>query len=377
MTGAVGDRDAAADSATHLAGGSFGGVFAGRRVLVTGHTGFKGSWLSRWLLDLGAEVTGFALEPDTEPALFRELALEAHLDSRIGDVRDAAAVSAVFAAARPEVVLHLAAQPLVRRSYSEPGYTFETNVMGTVNVLEACRACETVTAVVNVTTDKVYENPETGAAFSEGDPLGGHDPYSASKACSEIVSSSYRSAFFIPEGRIAHATARAGNVIGGGDWAADRIVPDIARALAAGQPVQVRNPASVRPWQHVLEPLSGYLRLAEELITSPERVDRGYNFGPNPEDSRTVAELVDKAIAVWGSGQWERPELVGQPHEAGLLTLDIAKADAELGWRPVWGFDRAVERTVDWYRRISAGEDPAAVTESDLAAYREDLSRAR
>lgn len=356
---------------------TFDGVFEGRRVLVTGHTGFKGSWLCRWLLDLGAEITGLALEPDTSPALFNELRLDAALRSMIGDVRDAGFVGRVVQTARPEIVFHMAAQPLVRRSYAEPVYTFETNVMGTANVLQACRACADTRAVVNVTTDKVYANDETGRAFVEDEPLGGHDPYSASKACSEIVSQSYRAAFFGPEGRIAHATARAGNVIGGGDWAQDRIVPDIVRALAAGESIPVRNPESVRPWQHVLDPLSGYLRLAQVLVESPQSVDGAFNFGPSPDNSRMVAELVDVALRAWGAGEWEHPALEGQPHEAGLLRLDISKAERELGWRPVWGFDTAVERTVDWYRRVARGENSSAVTESDLAAYLRDRSSAR
>jgi CDP-glucose 4,6-dehydratase len=348
----------------------FGGVYAGRKVLVTGHTGFKGSWLCRWLLDLGADVTGMALAPDTSPALFDGLGLADHMDSRIGDVRDREFVSAVVSASGPDVVFHLAAQPLVRRSYAEPVYTFETNVIGTANVLEACRHSE-ARAVVNVTTDKVYDNAETGEPFAESEPLGGHDPYSASKACSEIVSMSYRASFFEPEGRVAHATARAGNVIGGGDWAEDRIVPDIVRAVSARKPVQVRNPMSVRPWQHVLDPLSGYLRLGQVLMESPADADRAYNFGPDPESSRTVAELVERAVEVWGSGEWAQPATEGQPHEAGMLRLDITKAGQELGWHPTWGFDEAVARTLDWYRRVLGGEDPKEVTEQDLKAFRQ------
>lgn len=347
-------------------------LFDGRRVLVTGHTGFKGSWLCRWLLDLGAEVTGYALEPDSAPALFDLLALAEHMDSRIGDIRDPDGVARVVGDSSPDVVFHLAAQPLVRRSYAEPVYTFDTNVMGTVNLLEAIRTTGTARAVVNVTTDKVYENPETGHPFDEEESLGGWDPYSASKACSEIVSASYRRSFLAARG-VPVATARAGNVIGGGDWSADRIVPDIVRALDAGEPVKVRNPEAVRPWQHVLDPLAGYLTLAAGLLTDGDRHARAYNFGPRPDDARTVRELVEHALRVWGDGEWDAPAAGDQPHEAGLLVLAIERAQRELGWRPVWDFEAAVERTVGWYRRVADGEDPARVTADDLAAYTEAL----
>ena len=353
----------------------FGGVFAGRRVFVTGHTGFKGSWLTRWLLDLGARVTGYALEPDTDPSLFEELGLARHVDSRIGDVRDLGSLSSALLKTRPEIVFHLAAQPLVRRSYAEPLYTFETNVMGTANLLEAVRGCEAARVVVNITTDKVYENPETGRPFAEDEPLGGHDPYSASKACSEIVSAAYRRSFFAGNaGGPALATARAGNVIGGGDWSEDRIVPDIVRALEVGEPVKVRNPDAVRPWQHVLEPLAGYLTLAEALWRDGRERAGAYNFGPEPDDVHPVRDLVDRSIEAWGAGSWEVLGAGGQPHEAGLLSLTIDKARDELGWRPLWGFETTVERTVSWYRRVASGEDPETVTFEDLSAYSEELS---
>ena len=348
----------------------FGGAFAGSRVLLTGHTGFKGSWLARWLLDLGADVTGYALAPDTEPSLFADLGLGREMDSRIGDVRDVAALSAVVAEVRPEVVLHLAAQPLVRRSYAEPRYTFETNVMGTVNMLEAVRGCEDTRVVVNVTTDKVYENPETGDAFSEDEPLGGHDPYSASKAGSEIVTASYRRAFFSGGAGPAVASARAGNVIGGGDWAADRLVPDCVRALADGDPVTVRNPDSVRPWQHVLEPLAGYLHLAASLLGDPALAG-AFNFGPDPSATATVGDVVDRFVAAWGDGTWETPDLGGQPHEAGQLRLDIEKARRVLGWVPVWGFEETIVRTAHWYRDYQGGRAAVDLVTEDLAAYRD------
>ncbi|MHB1323596.1 MAG: CDP-glucose 4,6-dehydratase [Coriobacteriia bacterium] len=347
----------------------FGGAFAGRRVLLTGHTGFKGSWLSRWLLDLGAEVTGYALEPDTTPSLFEDLRLTDALDSRIGDVRDARAVDDVVSEVRPDVVLHLAAQPLVRRSYAEPRYTFETNVMGTVNVLDAVRRCEETRVVVNVTTDKVYENPETGIPFAEDDALGGWDPYSASKAASEVVTSSYRRSFLRGEAGAVVASARAGNVIGGGDWANDRLVPDCARALSAGKPVLVRNPASVRPWQHVLDPLSGYLHLVASLLSHPQLAG-AFNFGPGPSSDAEVAEVVELFVRGWGGGTWESPLSDDQPHEAGVLKLDIGKAERMLGWRPLWDLGETVERTARWYRRYGERHPVDELVAEDLAAYR-------
>jgi CDP-glucose 4,6-dehydratase len=335
---------------------------------VTGHTGFKGSWLTRWLLDLGADVTGYALEPDTTPALFDALNLKADIDSRIGDIRDGETLAALVSEVRPEIVLHLAAQPLVRRSYTEPAYTFDVNVMGTVNLLQAVKACDETRVLVNVTTDKVYENPESGHPFTEREPLGGHDPYSASKACSEIVTAAYRSSFFGDGPAV--ATARAGNVIGGGDWASDRIVPDCARALIAGQPVVVRNPGSVRPWQHVLEPLSGYLALAESLWIDGASHAQAYNFGPPSGETHTVRDVVERSIEAWGAGRWTTPEALVQPHEAGLLALDVSKAQADLGWRPVWDFDETVDRTMRWYQRHA--EDAASAQmacDEDIAAY--------
>lgn len=351
-----------------VSSGAFGDAFAGRRVLVTGHTGFKGSWLTRWLLDLGADVTGYALAPDTEPSLFHDVNLGASIDSHIGDVRSAAALTAVVAQARPEIVFHLAAQPLVRRSYAEPAYTFEVNVQGTVNLLQAVRASEETRVLVNITTDKVYANPETGEPFDEDQPLGGHDPYSASKAASEIVTASYRSSFFSAPGSVSIATARAGNVIGGGDWAQDRLIPDCARALEADEAIVVRNPASIRPWQHVLEPLSGYLHLAASLLRH-DAEPSAFNFGPDPDAARTVGEVVDRFVGAWGEGSWHVPELGEQPHEAAFLRLDIGKAARELHWHPVWGFDETVAKTAAWYKAYSSGNNAADLMESDLSAY--------
>ncbi|KAF0208849.1 MAG: CDP-glucose 4 [Actinobacteria bacterium] len=347
---------------------SFGGAFADKRVLLTGHTGFKGAWLSRWLLDLGAQVTGYALEPDTTPSLYSDLDLRALMDSRIGDIRDADRLSAVLTEVRPEVVFHLAAQPLVRRSYAEPKYTFETNVLGTVNLLEAVRASADCRVVVNVTTDKVYANPETGDAFDEACPLGGFDPYSASKAASELVTAAYRDSFFSAPDMAALATARAGNVIGGGDWAVDRLVPDCTRALLAGDPVVVRNPGSTRPWQHVLDPLSGYLRLGSVLL-GDRSLAGAFNFGPDPAAVRSVGELADEFVSVWGSGSWSAPDTGVHPHEAAQLRLAIAKAGRELQWSPLWDFDTAVERTAAWYRAYCAGESASDLVEADLGAY--------
>lgn len=340
----------------------------GKRVLVTGHTGFKGAWLSLWLTRLGAEVHGFALPPGTTPALFDQLGLAAVMDHRLGDIRDAGAVRSAVEAVQPDLVLHLAAQSLVRRSYREPVETWAVNVQGTVHLLDALRTLERICAVVIVTTDKVYQNREWSHAYREGDRLGGHDPYSASKAATELAVSSYRSAFF--EGSpVRIASARAGNVIGGGDWAEDRIVPDIVRALGRGEPVAIRNPAAVRPWQHVLEPLSGYLSLARQLFeTGDPALTSAFNFGPEPGDVRTVSDLVDAALSRW-PGQREASAEAGAPHEAGLLGLTIDRAAAVLDWYPRWRFDDTVAATIDWYRQVEGGADPRTVSLDQIEMY--------
>ena len=357
-------------------------VYAGTRVFVTGHTGFKGSWLCEWLLSLGAEVYGYALEPPTEPALFDQLRLAGRLASHvIGDVRDREGLAAALAAARPDFVFHLAAQPLVRLSYREPVETFDANVMGTVHLLDAVRRLyarplgasepRKPCSVVCITTDKVYENNESGRAYRETDPFGGYDPYSASKGACEIVISSYRRSFFNdPAGPVWVASARAGNVIGGGDWALDRIVPDCMRALARGEPVAVRNRASTRPWQHVLEPLGGYLRLGEVLAARARFGDvaSGFNFGPDPAANRTVGELVAEVVKNAG-GSWADCSEPNAVHEAGLLNLDIAKAREVLGWTPRWDFATTVARTVEWYEAVRRGEDAAAVTARQIRDY--------
>jgi CDP-glucose 4,6-dehydratase len=330
--------------------------WTGRRVLLTGHTGFKGSWLSLWLQALGAEVHGLALEPPTDPSLFDVARVAEGMSSSIGDIRSYATVLSAFEDARPEVVLHLAAQPLVRASYDDPLGTYATNVMGTAHVLEAARQTGTVRAVVNVTTDKVYENQGWVWGYRENEQLGGHDPYSSSKAAAELVTSAYRRSF-LAEQDIALASARAGNVIGGGDWATDRLVPDILRAFDRGEEVLIRNPGSLRPWQHVLEPLSGYLLLAQRLCSDGPRYAEAWNFGPLDADAQPVSWIVRQLAGQLGiEGGW-RPDDGPQPHEAALLKLDIAKANTELGWAPTWDLAEALEHVVSWHRAWREGVD--------------------
>jgi CDP-glucose 4,6-dehydratase len=321
-----------------------------RRVFVTGHTGFKGAWLAEWLVTLGAEVTGYALDPPTEPSLFAALDLGARLKHVVADIRDRGRLAAEVQAAQPSVIFHLAAQPLVLRAYAEPHETFETNVMGTVNVLEAVRACASVRAVVVVTSDKCYQNHEDDRPFSETDAMGGRDPYSASKGCAELVTAAYRESFFADGAAV--ASARAGNVIGGGDWAADRIIPDSVRALAAGKPIVVRNPDAVRPWQHVLEPLAGYLWLGARMLREGHRYEGAWNFGPTDQGGdKPVRWVVERFVDEWGSGSWTTPASAGrQPHEAHRLSLDSTKAREQLEWAPVWDPQTAVRRTASWYR---------------------------
>ena len=345
----------------------------GRRVFLTGHTGFKGSWLALWLADMGAEVTGFALAPPTTPSLFDLARIDGLMVSNTGDIRDQAAVIAALAAAKPEVVIHMAAQSLVRASYEAPAETYATNVMGTVHVLEAVRREGGAKAVVCVTSDKCYENRETDRPYREGDPMGGYDPYSSSKGCAELVASAYRRSFFAPAALTAHgvglATARAGNVIGGGDWANDRLVPDLMRAFSRGQRPLVRFPASIRPWQHVLEPLGGYLLLAERLWRGDAASADGWNFGPEPDDARPVGQVADRLAELWGGGaRWERNG-DQQPHEAASLKLDWSKARAALGWRPKWTLDETLERTVAWHRAFAAGGVARALTLEQIRVY--------
>jgi len=353
---------------------SFADAFRGRPVLVTGHTGFKGSWLSLWLTRLGARVSGYALPPPTRPSLFEAGGVRSRLaDHREADIRDRPALRAALAAAAPDVVFHLAAQPIVRRSYAAPLETFDVNVMGTAALLDAVRELGLRCAVVVVTSDKCYENRESSRPRRESDRLGGDDPYSASKAAAEIVVESYRRSFFPPGDAARHgvllATARAGNVVGGGDWAEDRIVPDCVRALGDARPVAVRNSGSRRPWQHVLEPLAGYLTLADALL-GPEapRFAEAWNFGPRPDDEATVREVVEAFLGEWGDGTWaERPE-PGAPAEAARLRLSIDAAVERLGWSPRWALDETVRRTARWYRRhADTGAAPGAMEEACLA----------
>jgi len=348
------------------------GFWRDRLVFVTGHTGFKGGWLVTWLLAMGARVTGYALAPDTEPSYFDLCRLGERMQSLTGDVRDQAQLRRAIAHARPEVVFHLAAQALVRRGYREPLNTFVTNVVGTANLLEALREIRCAGAVVVVTSDKCYENREREQGYREVDPLGGHDPYAASKACAELVAGAYRRSFFEGSGSpLALATVRAGNVIGGGDWAEDRLVPDAIRALRKSNSLIVRNPQAVRPWQHVLEPLCGYLMVAERLYLQGDKWGGAWNFGPSDAGTITVAELADKLIAHWGSGKWETAVSSDNLHEAQQLKLDCSKAARLLCWRPSLTVDQAVKMTVDWYREalLSAAPRPYELSRKQVAQY--------
>lgn len=344
----------------------FGGVYAGKRVLVTGHTGFKGSWLVLWLRALGAEVAGIALDPDTHPAHWSLLALKDVADQRV-DLRDAHAVQRAVRSLRPEYVFHLAAQPLVRRSYREPVQTFASNVTGLVNLLEAVRACASVRVLVNATTDKVYAEKTNLTAYGEDDPLGGHDPYSTSKACAELITDCYQKSFF-KEAGIRVATGRAGNVIGGGDWAEDRLVPDLVRAAASGHALEIRNPHAIRPWQHVLEPLSGYLRLGQALTEKPELAG-AWNFGPGTEGEISVQSVVDRLGTHWNALRITHND-AEQPREAEVLRLDASKSARVLGWQPTWDIETTLARTARWYHRFEHTGSIESI--NDLNAYVSD-----
>ncbi len=345
----------------------------GKRVFLTGHTGFKGAWLAEWLQMLGAEVTGYALSPPTHPSLFELAKQQQRIQSIIADVCDLAALTAAVKKAKPDIIFHLAAQSLVRHSYEQPVETYQTNVMGTVNILEAMRICETAKVLVNVTTDKCYENKEWHWGYREVDPLGGYDPYSSSKGCAELVTAAYRQSYFNPADFAKHgkavASARAGNVVGGGDWAKDRLVPDIITTLAQGKQPIIRFPHSIRPWQHVLEPLSGYLTLAAKLWHAPTELVGAWNFGPEDQDCQTVAALADQLCKAWGKGaSWELSS--GQhPHEASFLKLDISKAKALLHWHPRWRLHQTLAATVEWYRDLSQGEDAVRLTQQQIMNY--------
>jgi len=322
----------------------------GKKVYLTGHTGFKGSWLSLWLQNMGAEVKGYSLELNTEPTLFKKANVAEGMESEFGDIRDLEQLSKSLVSFSPDILIHMAAQPLVRLSYLEPVDTYTTNVIGTVNVLEAARKCSNLKAIVSVTTDKCYENKEWEWGYRENEPMGGHDPYSSSKGCAELVTSAYRRSFFSSEGTASLASARAGNVIGGGDWAEDRLIPDILRAFEKSEPVVIRNPLSTRPWQHVLEPLSGYLILAQELFLNGDNFAEGWNFGPKDEDCKPVGWILDQMVKFWGNNaSWTLDEN-NNPHEAGFLKLDCSKASNRLKWNPKWNLQLTLKSIVDWHQ---------------------------
>ncbi|MEO7029611.1 MAG: CDP-glucose 4,6-dehydratase [Acidobacteriaceae bacterium] len=349
-------------------------IWRDRRVFLTGHTGFKGGWLALWLASKGAIVRGYALNPSTDPNFFTQAKVANALEDIRGDIRDPATLDPALKAFAPEVVLHLAAQPLVRYSYEDPIGTYETNVIGTARVLDAIRRTPSVRAVVCVTTDKCYENIEDSHhAYRETDPLGGYDPYSSSKACAEIVSAAFRQSYFpiekISDHRTAIATARAGNVIGGGDWSTDRLVPDLIRGFLAGDPVRIRRPHAIRPWQHVLEPLHGYILLAEHLLTLNPRYASAFNFGPAEDDVQPVGWIVDRMTKLWGENASSMLDPDPGVHEAGYLKLDAARARAELGWRPRLNLETALEWLVAWYKAAQSGHDMRAFTLAQIAAY--------
>jgi len=348
--------------------------WSGKRVFLTGHTGFKGGWLALWLEKQGARVTGYSLEPSTTPSLHAMTAPKSSAHSVIADIRDLDRLRGALSACAPEIVFHLAAQPLVRRSYVDPVETYSTNVMGTVNLLEAVRACDTVRSVVIVTSDKCYENREWQWGYRENEPMGGYDPYSNSKGCAELVSASYRSSFFNGarhgEHGVALATARAGNVIGGGDWSEDRLVPDLLRAFGEGREADIRNPHAVRPWQHVLEPLRGYMMLAERLFGQGPDWAQAWNFGPSDSDARPVSWIAQHLADLWGNGaRWRTDTQADQPHEASWLKLDCSKARQTLGWIPRWDLRRSLAAIVDWQRAWLDGRDMTDFTLQQIAQY--------
>lgn len=359
----------------------------GKRILLTGHTGFKGSWLSLWLQSMDVQVVGYALAPPTNPSLFEVAEIGKGMISVIGDIRDLDKLRVVFAEHKPEIVIHMAAQPLVRYSYIEPVETYSTNVMGTVNLLEAVRSTDSVRVVVNVTSDKCYENREWSWGYRENEAMGGYDPYSNSKGCSELVTTAYRNSYFHPDKYgdhgIALATGRAGNVIGGGDWAGDRLIPDIMRAITQGKAVNIRNPHAIRPWQHVLEPLSGYLLLAQKLYEEGATYAEGWNFGPNDEDAKPVQWIVERLTKAWGeSASWTLDD-GKHPHEAHYLKLDCSKAKTRLDWYPRWHLENTLDAIVSWQQAYRAGKDMRAITLSQISEYEgqridwEDIFRLR
>lgn len=352
-----------------------------KRVLLTGHTGFKGSWLSLWLQSMGARVAGYALAPPTNPSLFEVADVGTGMDSFIGDIRDLEYLRRVFAEHRPEIVIHMAAQPLVRYSYAEPVETYSTNVMGTVNLLEVVRTTPGVKVVVNVTSDKCYENREWAWGYRENEAMGGYDPYSSSKGCAELVTAAYRNSYFHPEKYLTHgvaiATGRAGNVIGGGDWADDRLIPDIVRAIMQGQPVNIRSPHAIRPWQHVLEPLAGYLALAQKLYEEGAEYAEGWNFGPNDQDAKPVQWIVEQLTSAWGEGASWILDGGDHPHEAHYLKLDCAKARMRLDWQPRWHLQEALGAIIEWHRAHRDGKNMRELTLRQISAYNQGKEKYR
>jgi len=361
---------------------SFYSSYFQKKILITGHTGFKGSWLTLWLNELGADVVGYSLPPNTEPSLYHVINLQDKCKSVFGDIRDREQLKKVFKDEKPEIVFHLAAQPLVRLSYHEPVETYETNVIGTLNVLEAARNCPSVKAFVNITTDKCYENKEIAQGYKENEPMGGHDMYSSSKGCVEVMSSSYRRSFLQKGKPYSMATARAGNVIGGGDWAMDRLIPDCARFINENKPIEIRNPVAVRPWQHVLEPLSGYLTLGAKLLgedeAEREKCSEGFNFGPREESVLTVAEVAKKVVEYYGQGEvfvHKKDGKEGNLHEANLLMLNIEKAEKVLGWTPAYTANEAIKATVEWYKKFYNGEEMLDFTIGQIQDYQDKICR--
>jgi CDP-glucose 4,6-dehydratase len=344
----------------------------GKRVFLTGHTGFKGSWLSLWLSSLGAEVKGYALNPPTSPSLFNEAKVGTFIDSQIGDIRDQSVLHESMIAFNPDILFHMAAQPLVRYSYDEPIETYEINVIGTAKVLEVARNCPNLKSIVNITTDKCYENDERIQGYKEGDPMGGYDPYSSSKGCVELVTSAYRRSFLQDQG-VGLASVRAGKVIGGGDWADDRLIPDILRSFEKNESVVIRNPKATRPWQHVLEPLSGYLVLAQKLYNDQDKYAEGWNFGPHKSDVKPVDWILDEMISKWPNASWELDQN-SNPHEAGFLQLDISKAESKLGWKPVWGLSHTLKKIIDWQKAWLNQENMQIVCLSEIQEYMKDMN---
>jgi CDP-glucose 4,6-dehydratase len=345
----------------------------GKRVFLTGHTGFKGSWLALWLHSLGAIVKGYALSPPTDPSLFNEAKIDSIIGSQIGDIRDQDILHESMTTFNPDILIHMAAQPLVRYSYDAPIETYEVNVIGTVKVLEVARSCPNLKAIVNITTDKCYENDGRSKGYKENDPMGGYDPYSNSKGCAELVTSAYRRSFLQEQG-IELASVRAGNVIGGGDWADDRLIPDILKSFEKKESVVIRNPKATRPWQHVLEPLSGYLVLAQKLYENQEDYAEGWNFGPNEKDVKSVDWILDKMIAKWPNSSWELDKN-SNPHEADFLKLDISKAESKLGWKPVWELSQTLDKIIDWHKNWLNKEDMQIICLAEIEEYTRDMNK--